>query len=393
MDSNPIQCAISNPNLEPRRPHAGIGLFGSSYYPQKDQFDPRIASGIKAPDVLWAVDGWGEWGRWYGSAEASTSPGVRHQAPQIDASNGERWSGAFDPWESQLERDNGHVPAEVNIFLDPMTTLIDPAVFSSGPHNPFAFGDVAADDALFQPNCPSTPQPQRRRTTFSSDAPQDPVPNCLSTHVCLESAQEQQLRDIAMPNQKRSPTPAPDPQTSPQVLEPNQQSQKQASGGKRKRESSSEDLTASAKSPLSTSASPPPPFQKASHNVCEKRYRNKLSVKLGLLRDQIPLFRNTNTNTKRPRPDNTCGGNEAGNGEGEGDDLTGLKATIKSDKGTILSKAIEYISHLEQRNKRLASEDMVLQRRVDAFEKLARAGALGCRDEVVCARGHRDMRC
>lgn len=216
----PYSAPSHNPNLEPRGPHAGIGLFGSSDYPQKDRFDPRIASGTKAPDVLWAVDGWGEWARWYGSAEASTSPGVRHQAPQIDASNGERWSGAFDPWESKLDRDNGHIPAEVNIFLDSMTTLIDPAVFSSGPHNPFAFGDVAADDALFQPNCPSTPQPQRRRTTFSSDAPQDPVPNYLSTHVCLESAQEQQLRDIAMPNQKRSPTPAPDPKLRPRYQSP-----------------------------------------------------------------------------------------------------------------------------------------------------------------------------
>jgi Helix-loop-helix DNA-binding domain len=343
------------------------------------------------PDRLWAIDNWGESVRWYGSTEATPSPWAPQQAPQIDASNPERWSRTFDPWGSQLDNeDNGGVLSETTFSLSLIAALIDPAVFSPGPYSHFAFGDVALDDTILPPKRPPNPKPQQRRTMLPSDAEEDALPNCLSTHVCLESAQEQQLRDIAMPDQQRDPSPAPNPQTLSQVPYPNQhQSPEQASPSKRKQESITEDH------PLSPSASPPSPFKKLRHDVCEKRYRDKMNVKFGLLHDRIPTIRSHITKGLISPPESTGGEKEAGDGNGEckGDNLKGLKTTTKSDKGTILSKALEYISHLETRNKRLASEDTVLRTRVDAFEKLARAGALGCRKEVVCSRGHKAVPC
>jgi len=43
----------------------------------------------------------------------------------------------------------------------------------------------------------------------------------------------------------------------------------------------------------------------------------------------------------------------------------------------VLSKATEYINHLEKRNKRLAEENMYMKGRIDAFEKLFLAGSMG----------------
>ncbi len=43
----------------------------------------------------------------------------------------------------------------------------------------------------------------------------------------------------------------------------------------------------------------------------------------------------------------------------------------------VLSKATEYIRHLEKRNNRLAEENRNMQSRIAAFEKLFMAGAIG----------------
>jgi hypothetical protein len=42
-------------------------------------------------------------------------------------------------------------------------------------------------------------------------------------------------------------------------------------------------------------------------------------------------------------------------------------------KATVLSKATEYIAHLEKRNKTLTKENATLKSRVEAFEILVRA--------------------
>lgn len=50
--------------------------------------------------------------------------------------------------------------------------------------------------------------------------------------------------------------------------------------------------------------------------------------------------------------------------------LLSKSATNYKPQATVLSKATEYIAHLEKRNKYLAKENAVLKARVDAFEIL-----------------------
>lgn len=90
------------------------------------------------------------------------------------------------------------------------------------------------------------------------------------------------------------------------------------------------------------------------HNMIEKRYRTNLNQKIAALRDVVPSLCVTN-------------GNYRGE-EGRGEDLDGPTPVHKPNKATVLSKATEYIAHLEQRSKALRQENNALKARIDAFE-------------------------
>ncbi|PTU19884.1 hypothetical protein P175DRAFT_0516941 [Aspergillus ochraceoroseus IBT 24754] len=80
------------------------------------------------------------------------------------------------------------------------------------------------------------------------------------------------------------------------------------------------------------------PSKKRAHNVIEKRYRANLNEKIAELRDSVPS----------------------------------LRAIDDDDEGaSILSKATEYIRHLEIRNKRLEDENTALKIRLRELEKAA----------------------
>jgi hypothetical protein len=129
--------------------------------------------------------------------------------------------------------------------------------------------------------------------------------------------------------------------------------------------------------------------------MIEKRYRTNLNDKIAALRDSVPSLRIIDKDNP--------------SGEDLQEDLHGLSPAEKLNKvfvhshslsstlpssslssssitsarqltifhqATILSKAAEYISHLEKRNKWLTKEDKALKARIDAFENLimARSG-------------------
>jgi len=94
--------------------------------------------------------------------------------------------------------------------------------------------------------------------------------------------------------------------------------------------------------------------------MIEKRYRTNLNDKIAALRDSVPSLRNASR------------GNED---EIDEEDLDGLTPAHKLNKATILSKATEYISHLEKRNKTLMKENANLKARVEAFEILMSRGS------------------
>lgn len=101
------------------------------------------------------------------------------------------------------------------------------------------------------------------------------------------------------------------------------------------------------------------PVKKTAHNMIEKRYRTNLNDKIAALRDSVPSLRVMVK--KNSRGEDVC------------EDLQGLTPAHKLNKATVLSKATEYIAHLEKRNRFLVKENSVLKSRVDAFEMLVMA--------------------
>ncbi|KAL2119706.1 hypothetical protein VTJ04DRAFT_6667 [Mycothermus thermophilus] len=106
------------------------------------------------------------------------------------------------------------------------------------------------------------------------------------------------------------------------------------------------------------------PVKKTAHNMIEKRYRNNLNEKIAALRDSVPSLR---IMCKSARGEDTTEDRE---------ELHGLTPAHKLNKATVLSKATEYIRHLEKRNNRLLEENRNMMARISAFEKLFMAGAI-----------------
>ncbi|KAL6882769.1 hypothetical protein HDV57DRAFT_457803 [Trichoderma longibrachiatum] len=83
------------------------------------------------------------------------------------------------------------------------------------------------------------------------------------------------------------------------------------------------------------------------HNDVERKYRTNLKDKITELRNSVPALQQV--------------------AEGEPDAAQGI---AKVSKGTVLTKATEYIHQLEQRNKDIMTEHKQLMRRLQAFEAL-----------------------
>ncbi|CAG8894309.1 unnamed protein product [Penicillium nalgiovense] len=99
------------------------------------------------------------------------------------------------------------------------------------------------------------------------------------------------------------------------------------------------------------------PAKKRAHNVIEKRYRANLNDKIAELRDSVPSLRST----KNPN----------GGSADDDDEAEGTNAANKLNKASILSKATEYIKHLEIRNQRLEDENTDLKNRLRQADKAA----------------------
>lgn len=96
------------------------------------------------------------------------------------------------------------------------------------------------------------------------------------------------------------------------------------------------------------------PAKKRAHNVIEKRYRANLNEKIAELRDSVPSLRGTKN----------ANGNLV-----DDDEADGATPANKLNKASILSKATEYIRHLEIRNKRLEDENTALKNRLRQADK------------------------
>ncbi|KAJ4328195.1 hypothetical protein N0V84_001397 [Fusarium piperis] len=98
------------------------------------------------------------------------------------------------------------------------------------------------------------------------------------------------------------------------------------------------------------------PGDRTAHNDIERKYRTNLKDKIAELRNAVPALQSIP---------------EDGIDEGEGNSQRAPKVS----KGTVLTKATEYIQYLERRNKAIMKEHQELARRLQAFEQLLSASA------------------
>lgn len=103
------------------------------------------------------------------------------------------------------------------------------------------------------------------------------------------------------------------------------------------------------------------PRTKSAHNIIEQRYRNKINDKFTILQNTVPTLRVAKRKLKGwASPDfkhhdeeesiDDCSGSED-------EDLEGLEPAKKLNKGTILTKSIEYIKFLEMKNNTMHNEN------------------------------------
>lgn len=119
------------------------------------------------------------------------------------------------------------------------------------------------------------------------------------------------------------------------------------------------------------------PVKKTAHNMIEKRYRTNLNDKIAALRDSVPSLR------VMSRPN---GGNEE---DDDPEDLEGLTPAHKLNKATVLSKATEYIRHLEKMNKRQKEEIQTLKGRLQSYENMGITGQISLHSGISSPEGNR----
>lgn len=199
-------------------------------------------------------------------------------------------------------------------------------------------------------------------TPLSWDPPQarPAVPTASSTFSAplnaLSLAQQEKLCSIAMPNQYTYGGKA-SPQSASSVYKSSVSSPEGQDNGRKRKSSAEAD-----EEDDDGSTDKHPPVKKTAHNMIEKRYRTNLNDKISALRDSVPSLRVMSKGS--------------GNHSGE-EDLQGLTPAHKLNKATVLSKATEYIKHLEKRNARVSEENATMKARLNAFEKLFMAGSMG----------------
>lgn len=288
---------------------------------------------------------WDEWMRWTPQAESSKPLNAQGPLCYLNPDNGSRLynrrpnSLLQDPAQASTEQNEEGVPASASIA--------------------FTFGQAMENTPAFQISAPLTtppvtadPQmPSAQATEWTAISNQTPNNNLVSP-LSLDGRSQFPPPPLSTPSLGHSPESG---HMQPTSSDDHSSPEPTIANNKKKRKSSLED-DASEKA-----IDKQQPVKKTAHNMIEKRYRTNLNDKIAALRDSVPSLRVMS---------------RVGNGDDddEAEDLEGLTPAHKLNKATVLSKATEYIRHLEKRNKRLQEEVTSLKARVDAYDKMALTG-------------------
>jgi hypothetical protein len=303
----------------------------SSYKLPKDEL-----ANERKPEQAFNFGTFEDWMRWDDPSDAALSP-TSNFFPELKVEPLSPNMGALQLNTSNLRNSPSINPSAISTSIDTSA-----AVFGD---------DNIAEDRLFQTSSSLVSPaevPSRLYSTplsWSPPAPGNSTRLTNSYNSMLSPQEESKLRDIAMPTQYPG---SPSSVSSPETHDSNMRKRKSSVD-----EDEDEDDVQEETSGNGNGRHPP---KKTAHNMIEKRYRTNLNDKIAALRDSVPALRVMIKKNSR--------------GEEIQEDLQGLTPAHKLNKATVLSKATEYIAHLEKCNKYLTKENASLKARVDAFEIL-----------------------
>ena len=287
-------------------------------------------------------------------------------APADDLSSWNEWM-QYNPAAASQNPQQSQAPQMTSAQA---TSVPTSAPMYSQADVPFTFGASIDDHARFEFNggalsSPSTVDPQQQNGFYSPPVWQQ------------QQQQQQQLFTPTTFAQPGPPASTPSLHHSPSSLNNGTSSSHSSpepavSSKKRKSTDDTDDLDDASTSKKGGSQPP----KKTAHNMIEKRYRTNLNDKIAALRDSVPSLR------VMSRPNGT-------EEDDDPEDLEGLTPAHKLNKATVLSKATEYIRHLEKRNKRLTDEVATLKGRIESYEKMAISGPMTLHGTVSTPDGSR----
>ncbi|KAH8798511.1 hypothetical protein F5884DRAFT_758745 [Xylogone sp. PMI_703] len=270
---------------------------------------------------------------------------------------------AFSSAMTDLDTQTNPIPSRVR----PTDTMMSDTI-----HAPALIfgGDFVAEELLFEtPTANTLPvtEIQSRRIFYDAPAQQPsymvpyaggPVTRGTTKafKIGISPTQETKLHNIAMPSNSYT-TPLPSPASSdsspPAATQPNRRKRKLADF---------DDEDESSPKTKGYQARNHAPIKKTAHSLIEQRYRTNLNDKIAALRDCVPRLGVMSSAETA---------SEVKKGKGDAaEDFQGLSPTHKLNKATVLSKAAEFILHLDKRNKALCKENIAYKNRIKAFEIL-----------------------
>ncbi len=307
---------------------------------------------------------WEEWMKWDNAAKAKKDNAIQ-RSPPTHLTRGE-----VSPLIDRHPRSSTQSSSAGPGSFDQGTSSVDPASLSAMDDTPYNFGAGISRSMPFNfsDTLISQPAGQAQQDAFYPN----PLPWGQSGNFNFEpgfemaplsSEQQQHLRSIAFP--PRRPREYQDSSASATRAHQSESDSPETSpkSNSRKRKSIPENDNTG--SDIPSKGAKQPPVKKTAHNMIEKRYRTNLNDKIAALRDSVPSLRHA---SRGP----------AGNAEEEdAEELEGLSPAHKLNKATVLSKATEYIRHLEKHNSDMTKQNKALTARLNAFETLAMTGSLG----------------